>query len=70
MKTFVDNVCRQVIERHIVRNLPSIFDPMVVLRMSDEEVQRIAAETTDKLETRKELTALVDALQQNVIDLR
>ncbi|QKX57599.1 uncharacterized protein TRUGW13939_04717 [Talaromyces rugulosus] len=69
-KTFVDNVCRQVIERHIVRRLPSIFDPTVVLKMSDEEVQRIAAEPTDKLERRKELTALVDALQQSLIDLR
>jgi hypothetical protein len=38
--------------------------------MSDEEVQRIAAEPTDKLERRKELTALVDALQQSLIDLR
>lgn len=70
MKTFVDNVCRQVIERHIVRKLPSIFDPMVVFKMSDEEVQRIAAEPTDKLETRKELTVLVDSLEQSLIDLR
>ncbi|OAL48844.1 Dynamin family protein [Pyrenochaeta sp. DS3sAY3a] len=33
MKTFVDNVCRQVVERHLITGLSKVFDP-VYLRLS------------------------------------
>jgi hypothetical protein len=49
MKTFVDNVCRQVIERHIVGKLDRVFFPTSVLQFSDEDVERIASEPTSKL---------------------
>ncbi|TAQ90934.1 hypothetical protein B7494_g709 [Chlorociboria aeruginascens] len=43
-KTFVANITTQVIERHIVRGLEKIFDPVVVNKLSDREVQAIASE--------------------------
>jgi hypothetical protein len=43
-KVFVQNVTMQVVERHIVRGLENIFSPITVNKMSDEEVEGIAAE--------------------------
>ncbi|KAJ5768945.1 Dynamin [Penicillium odoratum] len=43
-KTFVDNVCRQVIERHILAKLNNAFNPMTVSCYSDEELVSLAAE--------------------------
>ena len=62
MKYFIDAVTKQVIERHLVQQLPDIvLSPMVVTRLTDSEVQFIAAEppeVTQKrlfLESRREL---------------
>ncbi|PVH71731.1 putative dynamin GTPase [Cadophora sp. DSE1049] len=33
LKTFVDNVCRQVVERHILSTLPNIFAPTTVMEL-------------------------------------
>jgi hypothetical protein len=40
LKTFVDNVCRQVIERHILLALPEAFDPTMVIGFDDQEHQK------------------------------
>ncbi|KAL6229069.1 P-loop containing nucleoside triphosphate hydrolase protein [Aspergillus navahoensis] len=45
MKTFVDNVCRQVIERHIVAKLPAVFEPVLVSGYEDDDLLRMAAES-------------------------
>ncbi|KAH7016237.1 uncharacterized protein B0I36DRAFT_388906, partial [Microdochium trichocladiopsis] len=45
-KTFVANVTTQVIERHLVRGLENIVSPLVVVKMSDSEVEAIASEQT------------------------
>lgn len=66
MKTFVDNVCRQVVERHIIKNLPSVFDSSTVLKLTDEEIQRIAGESESNIRRRKELQELVDALHMSL----
>ncbi|PVH68616.1 hypothetical protein DL98DRAFT_440849, partial [Cadophora sp. DSE1049] len=34
---FVDNVCCQVIERHVLCNLPDVFSPPMIMSFSDEE---------------------------------
>ncbi|KAI1915898.1 hypothetical protein LOZ65_005351 [Ophidiomyces ophidiicola] len=70
MKTFVDNVCRQVIERHIVSKLPNVFNPTTVLSLTDKELQKIAAEPGSKTERRKELTHLVSMLKESLDDLQ
>lgn len=50
-------------------DLPSVFCPTTVLQLSDEEIERIAAEPENQLGRRSELTALVDALEKALEDL-
>lgn len=55
LKTFVDNVCKQVVERHLLRNLPSMFSPRVVAMYTDEELEQIAGEKPEIVRKRKQL---------------
>lgn len=55
LKTFVDNVCKQVVERHLLRNLPSMFSPRVVAMYTDEELEKIAGERSEIVRKRKQL---------------
>ena len=43
-KTFVANITTQVVERHLIRGLEKIFDPVIVNGLSDAEVEAIASE--------------------------
>lgn len=70
MKTFVDNVCRQVIERHLLRHLSKIFSPEDVAGYSDEKLQRIAGERQDVAIKRRELQEQLDTLNAGLQDLR
>lgn len=60
----MDNVCRQVIERHLLRNLPGVFGPERVAGYSDEDLQRIAGERPQRTERRKELQAMLVNLDE------
>jgi hypothetical protein len=44
LRTFIDNVTIQVIERHIVHGLEGIFSPLTVANMDEEEICGIASE--------------------------
>ncbi|KAK1071978.1 hypothetical protein LTR33_010326, partial [Friedmanniomyces endolithicus] len=70
LKTFVDNVCKQVIERHLLRNLPDIFSPMIVAMYTDEELERIAMESPGVVEKRKQLSEQLANLKAGLEDLR
>ncbi len=70
MKTFTDNVCRQVIERHMLGDLPSIFSPNVVATCSDEELERIASEPLASIEKRTEKETLAKGLRDSLRELR
>lgn len=70
MKTFVDNVCRQVIERHILAKLPTVFDPMTVTSFQDEDLVHIAAESPKLNIRRAEALQLQKALENSLRDLR
>jgi hypothetical protein len=70
MKTWVDNVCRQVIERRLLRSLPNIFSPMDVAGYSDEELDAIAGEGHDVVERRARLKEELAILQGGLNDLR
>ena len=70
LKTFVDNVCRQVIERHLLNPLPQVFCPEEVAAMDDDELYKIAAESPDNAESRKRLNELYGNLQRSLVDLR
>jgi hypothetical protein len=70
MKTFVDNVCRQVVERHITRSLPSIYSAEKVAALSDEDLIRIAGETPERVAKRKHMQELRENLEASLKDLR
>ncbi|CRG83177.1 hypothetical protein PISL3812_00526 [Talaromyces islandicus] len=69
MKLFVDNVCRQVIERHILSKLASVFDPTTISAYTDEDMVRLAAESRQIRDRRVEVLRLQDALEQSLRDL-
>ncbi|EEP82059.1 conserved hypothetical protein [Uncinocarpus reesii 1704] len=69
MKTFVDNVCRQVVERHIALSARSILTPTGALQLSDDQVKEIASETQSKQERRNELKMLEKCLRECVWEL-
>lgn len=70
MKTFVDNICRQVVERHLLSSLPEIFAPTTVMQFSDEDLERIAAEPLEQKNRRANLVTLAHGLKVSLDDLR
>lgn len=70
MKTFVDNVCRQVIERHIIGPLPTVFSPNAVAHFTDEELLQIGAEPEKQKLHRAELVARAGNLRRSLTDLQ
>ncbi|KAJ5143353.1 Dynamin [Penicillium bovifimosum] len=69
MKTFVDNVCRQVIERHILAKLGGAFHPTVVSSFSDEELIRLAGESLQTTRRRTEKLQLKRSLEASLQEL-
>lgn len=69
MKTFVDNVCRQVVERHILATLGSVFDPTVVSSYADDELTRLAAESPQTSRRRVEVLQLQKSLEESLKEL-
>jgi hypothetical protein len=70
MKTYVDNVCRQVIERHLLSTLPEAFNPERIALLSDVELHRIAADSPAMVKKRKDLQDLHSNLVKSLEDLR
>lgn len=69
MKTFVDNMCRQVIERHVLDRLPTVFDPMIVSTYADEVLLTLAAESPQVRQRRAEACRLREAIERSLQDL-
>ena len=69
MKTFVDNVCRQVVERHVLDGLMRAFDPISISKLSDDELLRIGSESSQTRIRRTELSALREALEKSLLQL-
>lgn len=68
--TFIDNVCVQVVERHLLRSLPAVFSPEIVAGLTDEELDGIAGEADETLAKRKQLKELHESLLGSLEDLR
>ncbi|KAL4863924.1 hypothetical protein BDV12DRAFT_201641 [Aspergillus spectabilis] len=69
MKTFVDNICRQVIERHIIAKLSSVFEPVLVSGYETEELLRMAAESAQVSIRRDEARHFQEVLEKSLEDL-
>ena len=63
-KTFVANITTQVVERHIVRGLESIFSPLAVNRLSDKDVEAIASEPLEAQRERARLEEKIGMLKK------
>ncbi|KAI2463516.1 putative dynamin GTPase [Annulohypoxylon bovei var. microspora] len=70
MRKFVDNVCRQVIERHFMKRLPGIFCPQTVAELSDEDLLRIGSEPRKQQNRRAQLVATAQSLRESLADLQ
>jgi hypothetical protein len=70
MKTFIDNICRQVIERHLLHGLIKVFDPVYIGQLSDDELLSIAEETSQVRDRRNELQTLRSMLEESLSELR
>ncbi|KAH9427484.1 hypothetical protein MCOR02_012115 [Pyricularia oryzae] len=70
IKTFVDNVCRQVVERHIIAPLPEIFSPVIVSRFTDDELLQIGSESEKQNRKREELRARAKKLRSSLENLQ
>lgn len=69
MKTFIDNVARQVIERHLMTPLSRAFCPNSVSLLSDEELVRIGSETEQQIRRRDSLLQISSSLRSSLADL-
>ncbi|KAJ5474472.1 Dynamin [Penicillium sp. IBT 31633x] len=68
-KTFVDNITRQVIERHIVAKLADAFNPITVSCYSDEELVDLATVPPKIGHRRSEMYRVQRTLKQSFRDL-
>ncbi|KAK7962808.1 uncharacterized protein PG986_003633 [Apiospora aurea] len=70
MKTFVDNVCRQVVERHMLACLPDMFSPTIVAQFSDAKLLLIGSESRSQKQRRDDLNARKRILETTFHDLQ
>jgi DNA-binding LacI/PurR family transcriptional regulator len=55
LKTFIDNVTIQVVERHVVYALEEVFSPLVVTGLDDADVSDLASEPLTTVRQREHL---------------
>ena len=63
MKTFVQIVTRQAVERHMVRDLEQIILPLVVSELNDEEVMKAVSEPSSVKRQREFLSDRLEKLK-------
>ncbi|KAL9011169.1 MAG: hypothetical protein Q9173_003963 [Seirophora scorigena] len=66
-KRFVDNICMQAADRHLIRGPDTavkVFSPSFVSDLTDEQVERIAGEDVSTKRKRADLTRQVENLQK------
>jgi hypothetical protein len=70
LKTFVDNVARQVVERHIIMPLSQAFLPTSVAEYTPEKLKQIASEPEKQSLRRVDLGKAAEALKLSLLELR
>ncbi|KAK3694425.1 hypothetical protein B0T22DRAFT_496837 [Podospora appendiculata] len=63
-KGFIRNVITQVVERHLLQGMYSIFNSVEILSMSDEVVEAIAAENKETRDRRQALKIQKKAIEE------
>ena len=65
-KTFIDNIEKQVIRRHLINGLEDIFSPAVVASWNDEEIGMAAAEPKATTVKRQDLEVRLERLKKGI----
>ncbi|KAF8243575.1 Dynamin family protein [Wilcoxina mikolae CBS 423.85] len=65
-KTFVDNIAVQVIERHLLHELWTVFSPISVMSMPDNFVSAIAGESSEHQNRRHSLEVKKEVLMEGL----
>jgi hypothetical protein len=65
-KTFIDNIEKQVIRRHLINGLEDIFSPAVVASWNDEEIGMAAAEPKATTIKRQDLEVRLERLKKGI----
>ncbi|GAO16255.1 uncharacterized protein UV8b_08230 [Ustilaginoidea virens] len=69
LKTFIDNVTRQVVERQIMAPFRDAFSPKAISQLSDEELLRIGSEPEEQTRKREQLSKMVQGLKDSLKQL-
>lgn len=71
LKYFINVVCKTVIERHLVEPLPDlILSPLVVDKMTEKEINFVAAEPIETTQQRAFLESRKDMLERGLETFR
>jgi hypothetical protein len=70
LKTLVDAVSTLAVERCLLQKLPSILTPDVVCELSDDVVERIAAESPESTAERVQATEKLAVLEHAMVELK
>jgi hypothetical protein len=71
MKYFVNAICKAVVERHLVEPLPdAILSPLVVARMTEKEIDFVAAEPPEITQQRMFLESRKTMLENGLETFR
>ncbi|KAK4459529.1 P-loop containing nucleoside triphosphate hydrolase protein [Cladorrhinum samala] len=66
LRMFADNVAILAVENCLIRDIPRILTPEAVAGMTDEEVERIAAESKEVRDERNDLESRLAKLQEGL----
>jgi hypothetical protein len=69
LKGLVDSISTLVIERYLLQKLPDILSPETVCDFTDEEVQGIAAESSESAAERARTTEKLEVLETAMVEL-
>lgn len=66
LRVFSDNVIILAVENCLIRQLPSILEPAMVVAMSDQEISELVAEDPDITKRRERLAKELVSLQEGL----
>ncbi|EJT72439.1 hypothetical protein GGTG_09305 [Gaeumannomyces tritici R3-111a-1] len=70
LKRFIDEIANLAVERQLIRHLPNLFTPEMILELTDDQVSTLAAEDDQAIAERDRCQKLLTALQKSLDDLR
>lgn len=62
-------MCKQIIERHLLRPLPNLFSPETVAAYTEDDLGRVAAESDQAIVKRRNLLSLHGGLMESLAEL-